>query len=88
MQAVFTGIAILAGVVLRIIIRSVSMKREIALLEQRTRESLEALNTTQQQLARAQSESASRAGFESLAVDAPAAVGVERTFVRGEIRAQ
>ena len=51
MQAFFTGIAILAGVVLGIIIRSVSMKREIALLEQRTRESLEALSTMQKQLA-------------------------------------
>jgi DNA recombination protein RmuC len=74
MQAFSTGIAILAGVVLGIIIRSVSLKREIALLEQRTRESLEALNTMQKQLAQAQSESASRAGFEALAAERAAAI--------------
>ena len=81
MQAFFTGIAILAGVVLGIIIRSVSMKREIALLEQRTRESLEALNTMQKQLAQAQSESASRAGFESLAAERAAAVSQLNTDI-------
>ena len=81
MQAFFTGIAILAGVVLGIIIRSVSMKREIALLEQRTRESLEALNTMQKQLAQAQSESASRAGFESLAAERAAAISQLNTDI-------
>ena len=81
MQAFFTGIAILAGVVLGIIIRSVSMKREIALLEQRTRESLEALSTMQKQLAQAQSESASRAGFESLAAERAAAISQLNTDI-------
>src|SRR5215472_1258953 len=81
MQAFSTGIAILAGVVLGIIIRSVSMKREIALLEQRTRESLEALSAMQKQLAQAQSESASRAGFESLAAERAAAISQLNTDI-------
>ena len=69
MQALYAGIAILTGIVLGIIIRSVLARRESSLLEQRNREALEALGALQKQLVQAQSESASRAGFESLAAE-------------------
>ena len=69
MQAVIAGVAILAGVLLGIWIRSNSAKAEKDLLEQRNREAAEALVTTRAQLAQAQSDSAARAGFESLAIE-------------------
>ena len=74
MQALFVGIAIFAGLVLGFIIRSASARREGALLEQRNRESLDALNALQKQLMQSQSESASRAGFESLATERTAII--------------
>jgi DNA recombination protein RmuC len=69
MQALFVGIAIVAGLILGFVIRSASARRESALLEQRNREAFDALNALQRQLAQAQSESAARAGFESLAAE-------------------
>ena len=67
MQALFVAVAILVGIILGFFIRSASARRESALLEQRIRESLDALNALQRQLAQTQSESAARAGFEPLA---------------------
>jgi len=69
MQALFVGIAIVAGLILGFLIRSASARRESTLLEQRIRESLDALNALQRQLSQAQAESNSRAGFESLAAE-------------------
>jgi len=69
MQALFVGIAIVAGLILGFIIRSASARRESALLEQRNREAFDALGALQRQLSQAQSESAARAGFELLAIE-------------------
>lgn len=88
MQALFVAIAILAGVVVGIIIRSVSASRESALLEQRNREALEALNALQKQLVQSQSESSARAGFESLASERAAAISqlnIEITGLRSDL---
>ncbi len=67
MLALSVGIALIAGVLLGFLIRSASARREAALLEQRSRESLDALGALQKQLTQTQSESAARAGFEPLA---------------------
>jgi len=69
MQALYVAIAIFIGLVAGFIIRSASARRESALLEQRNRESLDALNALQRQLAQTQSESGARAGFEKLAAE-------------------
>ena len=69
MQAVIAGITILAGIALGYWIRTISTKAEKALLEQRNRETAEALALLQSQLAQAQAASAARAGFESLALE-------------------
>jgi DNA recombination protein RmuC len=74
MQALFVAIALLAGIVLGFIIRSLSARRESALHEQRSRESLDAQSALQRQLAQAQSESVTRAGFESLAAERAGAI--------------
>src|SRR5215831_20580958 len=90
MQALFVGIALIAGVVLGYIIRSASVRRELALLEQRNRESLDALNALHKQLTQSQSESAARAGFESLAIERAANIAqlnVEISTLRFDISA-
>ena len=74
MQGLIVGIAIVAGLILGFVIRSVSARREFTLLEQRNREALDALNALQGQLAQAQSESAARAGFESVAAERSAII--------------
>jgi DNA recombination protein RmuC len=74
MQALFVAIALVAGLILGFIIRSASARRESELLEQRNREAFEALNALQRQLAQAQSESATRAGFESVAAERAATI--------------
>lgn len=74
MQALFVAVAILVGILLGFFIRSASARREAALLEQRVRESLDALNALQRQLAQSQSESASRAGFQPLAAERAATI--------------
>lgn len=81
MQALFIGIAIIAGLILGFFIRAASAGRESALLEQRNREAFEALNALQRQLSQAQSESASRAGFESLAAERTSTI----TQLNGEV---
>ena len=74
MQALFVGIAIVAGISLGFVIRSASARRESSLLEQRNREFLDALNALQRQLSQSQSESAARAGFEPLAAERSATI--------------
>ncbi|HXS78366.1 MAG TPA: DNA recombination protein RmuC [Terracidiphilus sp.] len=74
MQALFVGIAIVAGLILGFIIRSSAARREAALLEQRNREAFDALNALQRQLSQAQSESAVRAGFQPLALERAATI--------------
>ena len=69
MQALIAVVAVLAGILLGYWIRTASTKRELALLEQRNRESSEALTALQKQLAQANTESAAKAGFESLAAE-------------------
>jgi len=89
MQALIAIVAVVAGILLGLWIRIVSTKRELALLEQRNRESLDALNVLQRQLAQSQAESASRAGFESLASERDktiARLASERDAVRTELQ--
>ncbi len=74
MQALLAVVAVLAGILLGFWIRSISAKRELAILDQRNRESFEALAALQKQLAQSQSESGSRAGYESLAAERAAAI--------------
>jgi DNA recombination protein RmuC len=74
MQALFVAIALVAGVVLGFLIRSASTRRELALLEQRNRESFDALGALQKQLMQSQTESAARAGFEPLAAERASAI--------------
>ena len=83
MLALYVAIALIAGVVLGFIIRSASTRREMALLEQRNRESFEALNALQKQLMQSQSESAARAGFEPLALERAANIAQLSTEISG-----
>ena len=75
MQALIAAIAALAGIVLGFWMRAHSTKAEKALLEQRNNELAAALNSAQSQLQQAQAESATRAGFESLAVEREKSIG-------------
>ena len=87
MQAVIAGITILAGIALGYWIRTISTKAEKALLEQRSRETAEALALLQSQLAQAQAASAARAGFESLALEREKTIerlNAERDLLRTE----
>jgi DNA recombination protein RmuC len=87
MQALSAVVAVLAGILLGFWIRSLSAKRELALLDQRNRESFEALSALQRQLAQSQSESGSRAGFESLAAERATAIAQLNNEVGG-VRAE
>jgi DNA recombination protein RmuC len=69
MQALIAVVAIITGVLLGFWIRAISTRRELALLDQRDRESIDALAALQKQLTQSQAESAARAGFESLAAE-------------------
>jgi DNA recombination protein RmuC len=69
MQVLIAVLSLVAGIFLGFFIRSNSAKRESILLEQRNREAFDALGALQKQLAQAQTESAARAGFESVAVE-------------------
>ncbi|HET6207152.1 MAG TPA: hypothetical protein VFD98_10105, partial [Terracidiphilus sp.] len=87
MQEVIAGIAILVGIALGYWIRTISTKAEKALLEQRTRESAEALVLLQSQVAQAQAASVARAGFESLALEREKTIerlNAERDLLRTE----
>jgi DNA recombination protein RmuC len=87
MQPLIAGIAIVAGIILGMIIRSASARRETGLLEQRNRESLDALNALQKQLVQAQNESSARAGFESLANERAATIAQRNTEI-SDLRAE
>ncbi|MFZ0745930.1 MAG: DNA recombination protein RmuC [Terracidiphilus sp.] len=90
MQAVTAGIAILIGIALGYWIRANSIKAEKELLEQRNRDAAEALASLQSQLAQSQAASASRAGFESLAIERERSVDrltAERDAVRLDLQA-
>jgi len=69
MQVLIAVLSLVAGILLGFFIRSNSAKRESALLEQRNREAIDALGALQKQLVQAQTESAVRAGFESVAAE-------------------
>ncbi|MGA7241960.1 MAG: DNA recombination protein RmuC [Terracidiphilus sp.] len=88
MQALIAVVAVLAGTLLGLWIRTVSTKRELALWDQRNRESFDAIAVLQKQLTQAHAESASRAGFESLAAERAAAIAqinAEVTILRTEL---
>ena len=87
MQVLIAVLSLVAGILLGFFVRSHSAKRESSLLEQRNREAIDALGALQKQLAQAQTESASRAGFESLAAERDktiARLASERDAVRAE----
>ncbi|MGA8668612.1 MAG: DNA recombination protein RmuC [Terracidiphilus sp.] len=69
LQGVIAGIALVVGIALGYWIRSNAAKSERNLLEQRNRETAEALAASRAQLAEAQAVSAARAGFESVAAE-------------------
>ncbi len=88
MQALIAVVAVLAGTLLGLWIRTISTKRELALWAQRNRESFDAIAALQKQLTQAHAESASRAGFESLAAERAAAIAqinAEVTILRTEL---
>lgn len=90
MQVFSVLIALVAGILLGFWIRSNSAKRESAFLEQRNRESMDALGALQRQLAQAQTESSARAGFESLAAEREKTIlqlASERDAIRIELQA-
>jgi len=89
MQALTAVVAVVAGILLGFWIRSNAAKRESALLEQRNQESLDALNALQRQLLQTQAESASRAGFESVAAERQRTItelSEERDGLRAEVQ--
>jgi DNA recombination protein RmuC len=89
MQPLITVVAVVAGILLGFWVRSNSAKRESSLLEQRNRESIDALGALQRQLAQAQIESASRAGFESVAAEREKTISQlseERDGLRAELQ--
>jgi DNA recombination protein RmuC len=83
MQALIPIVAVLAGILLGLWIRTASTKRELALLEQRNRESTDALGALQKQLVQAHADSAARAGFESLAQERAATIAQVNAEVAG-----
>jgi DNA recombination protein RmuC len=89
MQALIAVVAIITGVLLGFWIRAISTRRELALLDQRDRESIDALAALQKQLTQSQAESAARAGFESLAAERDKTINrltVERDQLRAELQ--
>jgi DNA recombination protein RmuC len=89
MQALIAVVAIVAGILLGFWIRTVSTKRELALLDQRNRESLDAVAALQRHLTQAHAESAARAGFESLAAERDKTINrltIERDGLRAELQ--
>ncbi|MGB7548265.1 MAG: DNA recombination protein RmuC [Terracidiphilus sp.] len=91
MQSLIAGIvAAFAGILVGFWLRSASARRENAQLERRNQELAGELNAVRAELTQAQVESASRAGFESLAVEREKTIGqllVERDGLRAQIEA-
>jgi DNA recombination protein RmuC len=92
MQAWIAGVvAAFIGIIVGFWLRGASAKSEKAFLEQRNRESAEALNAARESLAQAQAESASRAGFQSLAAEREKSLtllAAERDSTREELQAK
>jgi DNA recombination protein RmuC len=92
MQALIAGIAAaFVGIVLGFWLRSASEKGEKAQLQQRAQELTGELATVRADLAKAQAESATRAGFESLAAEREKTIGqltAERDDLRQELRVE
>jgi DNA recombination protein RmuC len=90
MQALVAGIAAaFVGIVLGFWLRVISGKAEKAQLERRATELADDLTAARGELARAQAESAARAGFESLAVEREKTIGqliAERDNLRQELK--
>jgi len=90
MQAVIAIVAVVAGILVGVWIRSRLARSEKALLEQRARDAADALAGVRGELAAAQGESARRAGFESLAQEREktvASLTAERDGVREDLQA-
>src|ERR1700761_7602907 len=88
LPALVAVLAILCGIILGYWIRSQSAKAERASFDQRNRESAELLAAARSQLASVQSESAARAGFESLASERAGMIGrltAERDAARRDL---
>jgi DNA recombination protein RmuC len=90
MQALIAGIAAaFVGIVLGFWLRAASAKAERSQLERRAQELTSDLNAVRGELAQAQSESAARAGFESLAAERVKTIGqlaAERDGLRAELQ--
>jgi DNA recombination protein RmuC len=89
MQVFIAVLSLVAGILLGFWIRSNSAKRESDLQERRNREAIDALGALQKQLALAQTESAARSGFESVAAEREktiARLAFERDAVRAELQ--
>jgi DNA recombination protein RmuC len=92
MQALVAGIAAaFVGIVLGFWLRVISGKAEKAQLERRAAELAGDLTAARGELARAQAESAARAGFESLAAERERTIGqlaIERDNLRQELKTE
>jgi DNA recombination protein RmuC len=92
MQGLIGGIvAAFVGIILGFWLRGASGKAERTQLERRAQELADELSAARSELAKAQAESAARAGFESLAAEREKAIGrltAERDGFRGESQAQ
>jgi DNA recombination protein RmuC len=89
MQAAIAGVSIFIGIAIGFWIRTLSAKTEKAMLEQRSREDAEAVAALQARLAQAQTESVTRAGFESVAAEREKTIGIltaERDSARKELQ--
>lgn len=92
MLALIAGVvAAFVGILVGFWLRGASIKSEKSLLEQRNREMNDALGAARESLAQAQAESASRAGFESLAAERQRSLDqltAERDTLRSELQAK
>jgi len=91
MQALIGGIALIAGILLGFWLKHVSGKAEKTQLERRSEELTVELGGVRAELAKAQGESAARAGFESLAGEREKTVvqlTAERDGLRAELQAK
>ncbi|HEX3891457.1 MAG TPA: DNA recombination protein RmuC [Terracidiphilus sp.] len=90
MQAILAAAAIVVGLLLGVFIRARVAQSEKALLEQRNRESADAVTSLRSELATAQGEATRRAGFESVAAEREktiATVIAEREIARQDLHA-
>jgi DNA recombination protein RmuC len=91
MQALIGGIALIAGILLGFWLKHISGKAEKAQLARRGEELTAELGGVRAELAKSQTESAARAGFESLAVEREktiAQLAAERDGLRADLQAK